>query len=167
MKKVFSIIPLIAFSILLFSNCSSDENLEDKTTDSFVELDLNFYEKSSIDSHLIEEFAFIGDKKSSSPVFKVLYDTKSESLNKILFSEKFMSENDISQNALEDELNKLHTKNKLDPTEPELSPHASCIEWCKQNYTDEEGNKIKGRGACKGNCWVDTIKEVVKEIVPF
>ena len=42
--------------------------------------------------------------------------------------------------------------------------HANCIEMCKDKYTDSDGNKIKGRGACKANCWVDTIVEVLKSI---
>lgn len=165
MKKVVSIIPLIAFSILLFTNCSSDENIEDKTSESFVELNLDFYQKSSKDSHLIEEFAFTDGKSSSTdPIFKILYDTNTEGLNKILFSEKYLSENDISKDVLEDEFNKLHTESKSDPNEPELSEHASCIEACKDRYTDDKGNKIKGRGACKGNCWVDTGIRIVEAL---
>lgn len=61
-----------------------------------------------------------------------------------------------------------------DPTEEEnndLSPenHAGCIEWCKQKYTDENGEKLPGRGACKANCWVSTtvrVLEAIAEIVP-
>ncbi|GET45473.1 hypothetical protein [Capnocytophaga felis] len=34
--------------------------------------------------------------------------------------------------------------------------HSDCIEKCNDKYTDEDGNKIEGRGKCKFNCWVDT-----------
>jgi hypothetical protein len=51
-----------------------------------------------------------------------------------------------------------------DPNE-DLSPHTACIEGCKDKYTDEDGNKIKGRGACKGNCWVDTTVRLFKAIL--
>lgn len=40
--------------------------------------------------------------------------------------------------------------------------HSSCIEDCKDKYTDDNGNKIKGRGACKANCWIDTAVAVLE-----
>lgn len=30
---------------------------------------------------------------------------------------------------------------------------SSCIADCQEAFTDDEGNKIKGRGACKAGCW--------------
>lgn len=39
--------------------------------------------------------------------------------------------------------------------------HSDCINGCNERYTDADGNKIKGRGACRANCWVDTIIEVI------
>ncbi|WP_334058377.1 hypothetical protein [Polaribacter sp. P097] len=45
--------------------------------------------------------------------------------------------------------------------------HTGCIEWCKDKYTDKEGDKIKGRGACKANCWVDTVIRAVDAILPL
>lgn len=35
--------------------------------------------------------------------------------------------------------------------------HKDCIEECKDKYTNPDGSKIKGRGACKTNCWIDSI----------
>lgn len=152
-------------SLLLFISCSSDESRDETSIDSFVELNLDFYVKSTKDSNLIEEFGFIESKNSSSdPIFKILYDPNTESLNKILLSEKFLSENEISKKSLEFKFNKLYVENKSDPSEPELSEHASCIEWCNQNYTDSNGEKIKGRGKCKGNCWVDTTIRAIGEL---
>jgi hypothetical protein len=171
MKNVFSIIVLSAISLLLFTSCSSDEKLVERSTDSFVELDLNFYEKSTKDSNLIEEFVFTDGKSFLSyPIFKITYDINTERLNKISFSKKFLLDNEISEKALEDEFNKLHAENKFKPNEPKLSEHASCIEWCNQNYTDGDGEKRKGRGRCKGNCWVDTsirIAEALTSIIKF
>ena len=34
--------------------------------------------------------------------------------------------------------------------------HASCIAGCHDEFTDEDGNKIKGRGGCKAKCWGKT-----------
>ncbi|MFK8297105.1 hypothetical protein ACI76O_01785 [Capnocytophaga cynodegmi] len=42
--------------------------------------------------------------------------------------------------------------------------HAECIDKCNDKHKDENGNKTKGRGACKFNCWVQTVKEVISDI---
>lgn len=42
--------------------------------------------------------------------------------------------------------------------------HSECIENCNDKYTDKEGNKKKGRGACKFNCWVETVKEIIDDL---
>lgn len=44
------------------------------------------------------------------------------------------------------------------------SGHSKCIEDCNSKYTAEDGSKVKGRGACKFNCWVDTIMELLDDI---
>lgn len=54
------------------------------------------------------------------------------------------------------------TKNGDIDTPP--GDHAGCIEWCKGKYTDEEGNKKRGRGACKANCWVSTAVRVLEAV---
>jgi len=46
------------------------------------------------------------------------------------------------------------------------SPHTKCIQYCNDKYSDEDGNKKKGRGRCKGNCWIDTIVRVIIGIGP-
>jgi len=46
------------------------------------------------------------------------------------------------------------------------SPHTECIQYCNDKYTDENGDKIKGRGKCKSNCWVDTIVRVIEGLSP-
>lgn len=42
--------------------------------------------------------------------------------------------------------------------------HSKCIENCNDKYTDKDGNKLKGRGACKFNCWVETVKEIIDDL---
>src|SRR5690625_6807756 len=44
------------------------------------------------------------------------------------------------------------------------SPHTKCIQYCIDKYSDEDGNKTKGRGRCKGNSWVYVIVIVIIEI---
>jgi hypothetical protein len=40
----------------------------------------------------------------------------------------------------------------------------SCIADCQRAFTDENGDKIKGRGACKAHCWVDTVVRTLNAI---
>jgi hypothetical protein len=68
------------------------------------------------------------------------------------------------QNAL-DQQDFNFAKSGDDPNEG-LSPHAMCIETCIDKYTDSEGNKKRGRGACKANCWVDTGIRIIEALVP-
>lgn len=42
--------------------------------------------------------------------------------------------------------------------------HSGCINECNERYTDADGKKIKGRGACRANCWVDTVIELIDRI---
>ncbi|WLD23160.1 hypothetical protein NU10_10635 [Flavobacterium dauae] len=44
-----------------------------------------------------------------------------------------------------------------------FTDHAGCIEACKDKYI-VDGEKQKGLGACKGNCWVDTSVKVIVAI---
>ncbi len=41
--------------------------------------------------------------------------------------------------------------------------HAQCITNCYKDFTDKNGDKIAGRGACKAGCWVDTVVEIIHE----
>ena len=41
----------------------------------------------------------------------------------------------------------------------------SCIASCQEAFTDDEGDKIKGRGACKAECWAQTAIKVAAVVV--
>jgi len=41
---------------------------------------------------------------------------------------------------------------------------AECLTKCQKEYTDENGNKMKGRGVCKFECWTKAVIKVLKEI---
>ncbi len=42
---------------------------------------------------------------------------------------------------------------------------SSCIASCQKEFTDKDGNKIKGRGVCKANCWLETAAKVAAVFV--
>ena len=37
---------------------------------------------------------------------------------------------------------------------------STCLQQCKADHTDANGNKMPGRGACKFGCWVKAVKAV-------
>lgn len=43
--------------------------------------------------------------------------------------------------------------------------HGACIADCNERYTDENGNKIPGRGWCKAGCWGQTALQVAELVV--
>jgi hypothetical protein len=99
------------------------------------------------------------------------YDNNLDQIVDYDFSDNLFSDYNINEQALRNlidaEVNGVIIKNS-DPgdNDGELSPHAACIEWCNDHYTDSDGNKIPGRGACKANCWVDTFVRLVDALVP-
>lgn len=38
----------------------------------------------------------------------------------------------------------------------------ACLAWCNENYTDANGEKIRGRGSCKFGCWLGTTIRVIE-----
>lgn len=50
----------------------------------------------------------------------------------------------------------------------------ACLAWCREKYTDANGEKIKGRGSCKFGCWlgatevmIDIVVEVIEIVNSF
>ncbi|KPM33000.1 Hypothetical protein I595_1427 [Croceitalea dokdonensis DOKDO 023] len=46
-----------------------------------------------------------------------------------------------------------------------LANKSSCVASCHDEFTDDEGNKIKGRGWCKAQCWAAAVAVVVAAII--
>lgn len=61
----------------------------------------------------------------------------------------------------------------MDPNfwvENDNSPYrlkASCIASCHDEYTNDDGSKVKSRGACKAGCWVKTAAAVITAAASF
>lgn len=60
-------------------------------------------------------------------------------------------------------LTSLNGKPKDGDDGSKFTDHAGCIEACKDKYI-VDGEKQKGLGSCKANCWVDTGVKVVAAI---
>ncbi len=65
----------------------------------------------------------------------------------------------------------LETLEQVETQAAESIELAKCLDECQKNYTDENGNKLKNRGACKFDCWTNTVIKIIKEvaeiILPF
>ncbi len=46
--------------------------------------------------------------------------------------------------------------------EAEQNQHSKCIAACNANFTNPDGTKMPGRGACKANCWIDTTVRILE-----
>jgi|GEM_PF-1668691 len=107
----------------------------------------------------------IGETKSLvSGTILLEWDTHAENPHDVVISDNLLEAVGISQ----EEFDQLLIENGLivakNDGDKDLPPenHAGCIEWCKQEYTDENGDKIRGRGECKSGCWIQTAVRVLE-----
>lgn len=42
---------------------------------------------------------------------------------------------------------------------------SSCVASCHSTFTDGDGNKIKGRGSCKAQCWAGAVATVAAALI--
>jgi hypothetical protein len=42
---------------------------------------------------------------------------------------------------------------------------SSCVASCHSTFTDGDGNKIKGRGGCKAQCWAGAVATVAAAVI--
>ena len=55
--------------------------------------------------------------------------------------------------------------NKTNLNRSNVLQKGSCIATCFKEFTDKDGEKVKGRGWCKAGCWADTIVKVAATVV--
>jgi len=95
---------------------------------------------------------------------KLIKEDGTEVLGKMRFTmpdqklEKFeMTDNLFDETGLEPDF---WVDYKSNSTTSSRSYSDSCIADCHDEFTDDEGNKIKGRGWCKAGCWAKTAAKV-------
>lgn len=145
----------IAISLLFFA-CNTDEKLSSQTEDVLPESGI---------LELTRPIQVGPEARSVSYSLIAKFDMESEKLISYSVSPELLKSINMSAEELDNYLKeKMGTIYYLGDNPVTRGEHANCIEMCKDKYTDSDGNKIKGRGACKANCWVDTIVEVLKSI---
>ena len=164
----------ISLLLLVLLSCSNEptivESNSKKVQNSEVFMQKNNYEnqsQSEISIYEIERPYYIESlDEEISILFTIGISEEDDDLHFFEVSENILNITGLSKNELELEVIESTHSDPENPNE-DLSPHAKCIEGCKDKYTDENGNKKNGRGSCKANCWVDTAIRVLDAGVPF
>lgn len=150
MKKLLKLVPVAFFGILLAATSCTDN---EETINQEPSL------SKSVASEEIPEiwpFAIEVNGQTINGELTLNWNHETETANEVLVSTNVLNALDLSQEEFNAKLGDA-TKSQRG----ELSPHAACIQWCRDNYTDENGKRIPGRGACKANCWVDTVIRLI------
>ena len=158
MKK-FKLLSLL-FIIIIFNSCSKESEL------------------NNIDNQIIEseskifETEFIVDSKFQSGeeldlTLTAEFNLESETLIKYTPSEDLLNLMNLNEIEFEQFLkDTMGASYYLESDKIAKGDHSECIDGCNEEYTDSDGNKIKGRGACKANCWLRSISEALIKAIP-
>ncbi|MGR7812210.1 hypothetical protein [Lacinutrix undariae] len=153
---------ILLFSLLItiFSCSNENENITESQNLEVIKTQFNLNSTNNLRT-----------TKSLDIGLEATFDLEKETLIGFVASEDLLKTLKMSQLELE-----THLKNEMgdlyylnDPAfandveeDEKKHNHAACIQGCITKYTDENGEKIKGRGACKANCWVSTAVDVIK-----
>ena len=170
MKKLFLAGMFLLTISLFFMACSNEQESEIQTSDqrrpTTVSLDLPFYATVFDSNSLITETGTFNFEKAgtiyTTEIIVTVDDSNGDLVN-ISISDNFLLLNDISQGEVE--LAFINETN--DDGGPRLSPHAVCIQWCRDRYIDENGDKLPGLGRCRASCWIDTAIRVLEALAPL
>lgn len=155
MKKI---IYLLVLSVI-FSTATSCENEEPIiNTNSNIENFRRDFQVTKTDS-----------KENYNLFIEIDYDIETEELSALNMSEGMldllhMSKDEfialVNSNVADE--NQLNSKQKTSSLTAKLG---TCINDCNKNFTNTDGSKKKGRGKCKGNCWLDAAVTVAVAII--
>ena len=173
LQKIYFLgLSLLTFG-LFFISCHNDEKDSTATIQqrpSMINLNLPYYSNNYDEENLVTEtgaFNFVSNGLNYVTDIHITYDDLNDNLVQISISDNYIRETGVTKEEIESTFITELNNNKDENGGPKLSEHAACIQWCVKVYTDENGNKIKGRGACKANCWVDTAVRILEALSPL
>ena len=173
LQKIYFLgLSLLTFG-LFFISCHNDEKDSTATIQqrlSMINLNLPYYSNNYDEENLVTEtgaFNFVSNGLNYVTDIHITYDDLNDNLVQISISDNYIRETGVTKEEIESTFITELNNNKDENGGPKLSEHAACIQWCVKEYTDENGNKIKGRGACKANCWVDTAVRILEALSPL
>lgn len=146
MKNFKSIFSVLVMSLMMFS-CNESNQREEVTNE----------------IKRVETIILPGTnaKGEISGTVEFTFNENSEAVTDIVMSPNLSDYLNLSDEELEVMVN-----NEVQATTAGAGEHdhASCIQGCNTTYTNADGTKKPGRGACKFNCWVSTTVQVLKAV---
>ena len=105
----------------------------------------------------------VATRSGEPATFTAVFDLKTETLVSYSASPALLETVQMTTTELDN-----HLRREMGPVynlEPDIQnsySHSDCIRGCYNDY-----EKGQGRGRCKFNCWVDTVMEFIKALVPI
>lgn len=151
MKNLRSIFSILAMSLIMFS-CNEDNDKAEVVNEIKRTETITLPAKGGENA-----------RGEISGTIEFTFDENSEVVTNIAMSPNLSAYLDLTDDQLEQMveaqvLGEGDNKDKHD--------HATCISGCNAAYTNADGTKKPGRGACKFNCWVSTTVQLVKALAP-
>jgi hypothetical protein len=164
MKQYKIIFSLFTLMLLVILSCNQDEKLEEPINE-FVNIDFpdtykyKTSERASFNEDLIEVVVEVVNEDGSVINGKMRFTMPENSDEKLV---KF----EITQNLLDEtKLDENFWLNNDSGNEFENLRKLGCLANCQKEWTDRDGEKIKGRGLCKASCWAQTAAKVAAVVV--
>lgn len=163
MKKLLL---LVVVATLVFSCSDSQETMNN---DEFLEIEIptqfssksqaDYAKGSSNDLDVQVMTIQVTDKEGNVSTGKIRFtmpESHGDYLHKLEMTSNIFEETDLKPDFF---------INKINLARSNVLQKGSCIADCHKQFTDKDGNKIKGRGWCKAGCWVDTLVKVATVVV--
>jgi hypothetical protein len=164
MKQHKIIFSLFTLMLLVMLSCTQDEKLEEPINE-FV--NINFpdtykyknSERASFEEDVKEVVVEVVNEDGSIITGKMRFtmpDNFDEKLLKFEMTQNLIDQTELDENfwVNNDTGNEMENLRKL-----------GCIASCQKEFTDDDGEKIQGRGWCKANCWIETAAKVGAVVV--
>lgn len=141
----------VFFANFLYSCSNEDNSIQEESL--LVEKRTFTFEGARTDGSLDLSVEFIYDEINEEPV-------------SIIASDDMLNYLDMTDDELEQYVDQqMQTYGDGDDDgDTKEHNHADCISTCMEKYTNEDGTKKPGRGACKFNCWVSTAVQIIEAI---
>ena len=173
---------IACFSLFLFASCEKDNDelsntnsslsvvehhksgLNSKSSTTYTDIPISsWYQSANYGNTTIASTVHIvdiritenGDDTDGS--MKVILADSDESIIGLEMSDNILANTSITYD--------FWTSHPDPESQDKKNQHASCIADCHDTFTDDDGNKIKGRGGCKAHCWVDSAARLVSAVV--
>lgn len=183
MKKLFSIL----FISVILTTCTDDRNKTQRLPKPYTENTFKLVQTVTLEIPRSKSLRTSNSNQTNtiSGQITVVMNSDNEELTEIIIDQKILSAIKMSQHEFNRAFNHRY-KTKLDNTKSMASWFAhfvlllqdqdqpaiqdndeslsDCIIKCHREFTDENGKRIRGRGACKAGCWFDAAKELVVNV---